>query len=41
MFVRPPDDIKEEGKIWKLLKPFYGLDENHDGNWFVQLSFLY
>merc|ERR1711873_357206 len=27
VFVRPPDDIKMEGKIWKLLKPLYGLDD--------------
>ena len=27
VFVRPPDDIKQEGKIWKLLKPLYGLDD--------------
>ena len=27
MYVRPPDDIKKEGKIWKLLKPLYGLDD--------------
>ena len=25
--VRPPEDIKKEGKIWKLLKPLYGLDD--------------
>ncbi len=23
VFVRPPNDIKKEGKIWKLLKPLY------------------
>merc|ERR1712002_599474 len=28
VFVRLPDDIKKEGKIWKLLKPLYGLDES-------------
>ena len=27
VFVRPPDDIKKEGKIWKLLKLLYGLDD--------------
>ena len=27
MYVRPPDDIKKEVKVWKLLKPFYGLDD--------------
>ena len=27
VFVRPPNDIKKEGKIWKLLKPLYGLDD--------------
>jgi len=27
VFVRPPDDKKKEGKIWKLLKPLYGLDD--------------
>ena len=27
VFVRPPDDIKKEGNIWKLLKPLYGLDD--------------
>ena len=26
VFVRPPNDIKKEGVIWKLLKPLYGLD---------------
>merc|ERR1711921_57812 len=26
VFVEPPSDIKKEGKIWKLLKPLYGLD---------------
>ena len=25
--MRPPEDIKKEGKIWKLLKPLYGLDD--------------
>merc|ERR1712126_608784 len=27
VFVRPPDDIKKEGKIWKLLKPLHRLDD--------------
>ena len=27
VYVRPPEDIKKEGKIWKLLKPLYGLDD--------------
>ena len=27
VYVRPPDDIKKEGKIWKLLKPLYRLDD--------------
>ena len=27
VFVRPPDDIKKEGKIQKLLKPLYRLDD--------------
>ena len=27
VFVRPPNDIKKEGVIWKLLKPLYGLDD--------------
>merc|ERR1712112_399306 len=27
VFVRPPKDIENEGKIWKLLKPLYGLDD--------------
>ena len=27
VFVRPQDDIKKERKIWKLLKPLYGLDD--------------
>ena len=27
VFVRPPNDIKKEGKIWKLLKPLYRLDD--------------
>ena len=27
VFVIPPPEAKEEGKIWKLLKPVYGLDD--------------
>merc|ERR1712002_778987 len=27
VFVRPPKDIEKEGKVWKLLKPLYGLDD--------------
>ena len=27
VFVRPPTDQEEEGVIWKLLKPLYGLDD--------------
>merc|ERR1712112_811995 len=27
VFVRPPRDIEKEGKVWKLLKPLYGLDD--------------
>ena len=27
VYVRPPDDIKKEGKILMLLKPLYGLDD--------------
>ena len=26
VYVRPPEDIRKQGKIWKLLKPLYGLD---------------
>merc|ERR1712002_463743 len=26
VFMKPPEDIRKEGKIWKLLKPLYGLD---------------
>ena len=27
VYMEPPKDIKKEGKIWKLLKPLYGLDD--------------
>merc|ERR1712112_255644 len=27
VFMTPPEDVKKEGKIWKLLKPLYGLDD--------------
>ena len=27
VFIQPPKDVAEEGKIWKLLKPIYGLDD--------------
>ena len=27
VYVQPPRDIQVEGKIWKLIKPMYGLDE--------------
>ena len=27
VFMKPPDDIKKEGKVWKLLKPLCGLDD--------------
>ena len=27
VYVRPPEDIRKQGKIWKLLKPLYGLDD--------------
>ena len=27
VFVTPPPEAQEEGKIWKLLKPVYGLDD--------------
>merc|ERR1711895_260102 len=27
VFMKPPEDIRKEGKIWKLLKPLYGLDD--------------
>ena len=27
MFIRPPEDIKKEGKKWTLLKLLYGLDD--------------
>ena len=27
VFIQPPKDISQEGKIWRLLKPIYGLDD--------------
>ena len=33
VYVRPPDDIKKEGKIWKLLKPLYRLDDTRRKFW--------
>ena len=27
MYVVPPEDVRKEGKIWKLVKPLYGLDD--------------
>ena len=27
VYVRPPENIRKQGKIWKLLKPLYGLDD--------------
>ena len=27
VYMRPPEDIKKSGKVWRLLKPLYGLDD--------------
>jgi hypothetical protein len=27
VFVEPPKDLKKEGKLWKLKKSLYGLDD--------------
>ena len=27
VYMKPPEDIRKQGKIWKLLKPLYGLDD--------------
>ena len=27
VFMKPPEDVRKEGKIWKPLKPLYGLDD--------------
>ena len=27
VYMKPPEDIKKQGKIWRLLKPLYGLDD--------------
>ena len=35
MFVKPPDDIKKPGVIWRLKKPLYGLD---DTSWMFWLK---
>jgi hypothetical protein len=33
VFVEPPKDIKKPGKIWKLKKPLYGLDDTSRKFW--------
>ena len=33
VFMEPPRDIKKEGKIWKLRKPFYGLNDTSRKIW--------
>ena len=27
VFIRPPKDVSKDGKVWKLLKPIYGLED--------------
>ena len=27
VFVKPPEDIKKPGTVWRLKKPLYGLDD--------------
>ena len=33
IFMKPPDDIREPGSIWKLSKPLYGLDDTSRKFW--------
>jgi hypothetical protein len=33
VFLKPPKDLKKPGKIWKLKKPLYGLDDASHKFW--------
>ena len=33
IFMKPPQDQRVEGYLWKLKKPFYGLDDNSRKFW--------
>ena len=37
VFVRPPTDVRTEGKVWKLNKPLYGLGDA-SRNWYKTFS---
>ena len=40
VFVRLPKDVCDEGKIWKLLKPLYGLNDASRRFWLKVKSIL-
>ena len=40
IFAKPPEDIKKPGVVWKLKKPFYGLDDTSRKFWLCAKVFL-
>ena len=40
IFIQPPKDVANDGKIWRLLKPIYGLDEANRRFWLTVKKIL-
>jgi hypothetical protein len=40
VYVEPPADLKTEGKIWKLKKPLYGLDDA-SRKWWLRIKEIF